>query len=154
MYISGEARANSVDTPYCKISNDRINIDKFICLSTAISEDFNTNKIKILLAIDKINCDAYLLGEWMDIEFYTILRFKNIELGIRYFNKLKRTDGKNTLNLCASAVNILRGDTGYVGDFNKILLCRKEVMKGVPNNYPFFSANEALLNILAKQPKI
>ena len=77
LYIIGEYRYKVSKVGECRIHNDKINIDNFLCIITVM--DDNNKMIKYNIALDKANGDTYIIGEYCDMDFYKLFRFKRLE---------------------------------------------------------------------------
>ena len=152
LYIMGNSIVNSMEQPYCKISNNKINIDNFLCLRTIHSKYFSLNGIKLHLALDKLNCDSYIIGEYLDTDFYALLRFKKLSYCNKYFESLTSTLSSELESCTNLMYKLMRPNSS--DSKNTVIKVREEIMAGVPNNYSFHSQNNKLFNVLAKQPKI
>lgn len=152
LYIMGNSIVNSMEQPYCKISNNKINIDNFLCLRTIHSKHFSQNGIKLHLALDRLNCDSYIIGEYLDTDFYALLRFKKLSYCNKYFESLTSTLSSELESCTDLMYKLMRFNSS--DNKNTVIRVREEIMAGVPNNYSFHSQDSKLFNMLAKQPKI
>jgi hypothetical protein len=151
LYCIGKYRKDIGDTlePYNGITNDKVEPDRFHFLR---SQSYSSRgRVKISLALDKLNCDPYLIGEVFDTDFYTLLRFKTIRDAMDFFDKavLQYTDihygWSNLVNGIANGITMSDSDT-------LVARPRSLILRGLPNGYPTVEDSLGIFDILAKQP--
>lgn len=131
------------------ISNDKINIDDFECMRTITFSYGYARNMKVHLALDKLNCDAYLLLDILDQDFYSLFRFKHYTDAEKFlFNDL----ANRQVSLTDLANKLINHDLGVSGHNNYVDL-RNEILNGKSNTYPYYGNDLDIFNQLAKQPK-
>lgn len=146
LYCCGEYRAHYLNTtkPTCKITNDKINIDEYTVIGTLASRNLANNGFKFLIALDKLNCDVYLLLELWDMDFYKLFRFKDIHDLLIWLLKCNKTE------LMQLGITITDHDYKKESTYTEV---RNAILDGYPNCYPYVLTNGDLFKILAKQIK-
>jgi hypothetical protein len=158
--ISDHRAKYSGDTsmlPDLGIQNEAVNIDKYLVLSTMICSTM-FNRTKILLALDRYNADTYIIYEINDMEFYTLLRFKQFNDAFEFMQVISSIDLAEKeygmkVNLLSQSMSVIRKIEGADGprDNKDLVKIRDCIMKGIPNNFPYTGCGIKLMNQLAKQ---
>jgi hypothetical protein len=98
LFEIGEYRAKYKNTrePYNGITDNKVDPARFAFLRSY--SHVGTERIKTSVAIDKLNCDIYFIGERWDYDFYTLFRFKNIQDALEIFKKKILCDSRERYN--------------------------------------------------------
>lgn len=162
LYIIGYALYNKPDTNIVKISDEKINIDDFLCLFTPITYTNYYDGIKFDLAIEKCSGYTFLIGETWDTDFYAIFRFKEYRDAIDFLYGTIMTNKFNIDALLALYDGIVQPeklsklwhiDANYSMEDNWLMRLRFNIMHGLPNNYPYAFDDYGVFDKLAKQPE-
>ena len=153
LYILGYNLNNKVeeDKPLNKITNENINIQNFLICDTLINKQLCDRGFKVHTAFDRYNCDVYIISEWYDTDFKTILRFKRYKDAKDYvFNNIKKYWIYEDFNTFYTYNQNL---TEYTTEALACIVARNSIMQGIPNNFPYIYTNVDFFDKLAKQPK-
>ena len=150
LYTVGERRANNPnkDKAACKITNKKVDMSNYVILYTMKLTAGIENRKELLLALDKLNCDTYLIIGYSSKYFYTLLRFKDIISG---FNLIRCKSGVTSSDFEKLA------DSNFISEAytksSELQEVRDAIMNGYPDNYPYTGRQEEIFKSLAKQPK-
>ena len=150
LYTVGERRANNPnkDKAACKITNKKVDMSNYVILYTMKLTAGIENRKELLLALDKLNCDTYLIIGYSSKYFYTLLRFKDIISG---FNLIRCKSGVTSSDFEKLA------DSNFISEAytksSELQEVRDAIMNGYPDNYPYTGRQEEIFKSLAKQPR-
>lgn len=150
LYTVGERRANNPnnDKAACKITNNKIDISNYVILCSINITAGIKNRKELLLALDKLNCNIYLIIGYDNKYFYTLFRFKNIVSG---YNLMSCKCGVTSCDLEKLADdNFINKNSTKNSELQEV---RDAIMNGYPNNYPYIGNYLEMFKSLAKQPK-
>jgi len=150
LYTVGERRANNPnnDKASCKITDNEIDISNYVILcDRRLSNDIKYDR-KLLLVLDKLNCDTYLIIMYDEEYYYTLFRFKDIISGYNLISD-KWWVTSNQFEYLA--------DSKFLSEHcprnSELQEVRDAIMGGVPDCYPYIGKHVGLFKSLAKQPK-
>lgn len=169
LYFVGEARKNEGNLATNKITNDNIDTSKYIFLQTSSSNNLNSDGVKLNLCMDIYNCDCYIIGECWDMYFYKLFRLRDFMLGYDIIKALRESEriysgnkkyidelDIHPCNLARELKNLtikfeeLRSNpdasTSILGEV------RNDIVKGLPNNYPYYRGCSKFFSLCCKQP--
>lgn len=152
LYNIGYARSCGVQ-PKLGITDKNIHeISDFHFLNAIAFNNYNTTGIKVHIAIDKANGDSYLIGEVWDTTYITLFRFKSYFDAMNFITTAK--NDKRLENALENLVDCLSyGRDSRFEYTNALMSIRRQIMDGLPNNYPYIDAFPNLVARLAKQPR-
>ena len=153
-----------------KITDNMINHDDYIECFETVCEQKNkhySSGIQYSLSIDicKSNGGVFLMGRIGGIgihtRYYTILRFKSLELALKHYGWISEENYKDEHdNMMYNFVNLVREietngkyDYDVLGKSNLLGYVRGKIIDGIPNKHHIDIRNIELFDDLAKQPK-
>ena len=155
-YILGERRDKALKVGSIKdynyvtgITDVPININKLLITDTI---KLRANQYKAHVAINRLNCDVYIIFEEWDTTFKTFLRFKRYKDAKDFlFTELRKWNNQGFTELQFDLSN--KDYSSFSSAMKEIYEVRDNIMKGIPNNYPYTGKQMDLYEKLAKQPE-
>lgn len=161
--------------PLYEIQDEPINVDDFTFFSCKTKRFRYAETCKLEVAIQHKTMEVFLVGNFDDIDYFTLYRFRNFkdaeEVLLEYEDKdediqgCRNIDGGTSFYKCNDFISALvfltdairkSRNPHYVLDdsekYTDLYTIREYIKRGLPNNYPVLMYKKDLLDKLAKQP--